>query len=510
LEIYSIDDENIHNVMYGETAYAKDKISTNVKYILDYVRSEEVEAGFIVVEDDYVDRDFCVDYSKYYSSTHTHVSRVCRRIHFFKKPQLRDFKGPVKSSEVVRSSATLKRLFKSPSGTEKLQKLYCGFTVIDGIYKDKYGRSKGHVGRTVLRTYCGDENECKKEGNKKRSVFHTYKQKVSLFGHELTIDSLPFTSKDEDVGMCATAALWVAQFPLMERHGGDRFSQYEITDIASKIELGEERRFPDGLSDRQMNGFLQKRGYEVERLSVRENNGTTIVAAIKTFVDAKIPIIATLSMREREKCARKICADFDDDHKDDHRCEDYAKIRNDDELDGHAVVITGYSLDVEGKMDGIYVHDDNFGPYARVKFNDGKVNVWEYKKEKEEYGDCCLVSLDALTFPIYPKIKLPYLSVLKESNTIQKNYFKDAPYEIILIEGKKYKKEILCKNDLFDLKNKSLVTQKILEMKMPRYIWVVRFNYEKKTLDILLDSTSIERKSIATLCLENKSTRMRS
>jgi len=442
LEIHSIKDDSIYNIMCGET--------NSTRYIRKYICSEKIEAEFAVIEDNYIDRDFCVDYSKYYSSSHTKVSRVCRRIHFFKKPQTGDLQG----------------LFASSKGTAILQELYCGFTVIDGISKDKNGCLKGHVGRTALRTYCKDKDGCGKRNGK--SFFHAYPQKVSLFGHELIINSLPFTTKDEDVGMCATAALWVAQFPLIERHGGSRFSQYEITDAASKIGLGMSggRRFPAGLFDEQMIGYLYERGYEVECLKAEETQAEYIRKAIKTFVDAKVPVIASLSL---------------------HREDD---VRS----DGHAVVISGYSLGDDGELNGVYVHDDNIGPYARVKFKNG-VNNWEYKEEEyEEYSN---IHLDALIVPLYPKIKLPYLMALKEGKLYSKNYLDGAPYEIILIEGKDYKKRILCENyNLYDLKDGSDLTQEVLEMLLPRFVWVVRCNYKGLELDILLDSTSIERRRI--------------
>ena len=494
MEIHSIGDEDIYRIMCGKTK--------NTVYIINYLKSKRIEAEFAVIEENYVDRDFCVDYSKYYSSSHTKVRRVCRRIHFFRRPRSDD----------------LRELFESSKGTATLQELYCGFTIIDGLYEDKNNHLIGHVGRTALRTYCGNENECEKRDGK-RSFFHAHKQKVTLFGHELMINSLPFTSKDEDVGMCATAALWVAQFPLAERHGGERLSQYEITDIASRIDLGRSgRRFPAGLDDKQMLGYLYERGHEVECLYVTDETAELVCGAIKTFVDAKIPIIASLSLRKKEKCARKKCTGVDySEYETDHRCPDYATVREGEELDGHAVIISGYSLNDEGELDGVYVHDDNIGPYARVKFGDEDVKNWEYKEG--EYEDHCLVSLDALTIPIYPKIKLPYLSALEECKRIQRKSPKKAPYEVILTEGKDYKKEILRGNyELIDARSiasgdnekipssQRVITQKVLEMLLPRFVWVVRGSFGGYEIDILLDSTSIERRHISTHYLIKKQT----
>ena len=484
LEIHSIKHANMSEVLCGET--------DNTRYIKDYVENEKIHAEFAVVEENYVDRDFCIDYSKYYSSSHTKIHRVCRRVHFFRKPH----------------SGRIEELFESSEGTETLQKLYCGFTVIDGIYKDKKGCLTGHVGRTALCTYCGSKDECEKHDGK-RSFFHKYRQKVSLFGHELTVDSLPFTSKDEDVGMCATAALWVAQFPLVERHGGNRLSQYEITDCASKIRLGlSGRRFPAGLEDEQIIGYLYERGYEVECLYATKVDGKFISAAIKTFVDAKIPIIASLSMQK--------VTTVDTSHGGEYTPygTDCSSTEFVSDRDGHAVVISGYSVDNNGRLDGIYVHDDNIGPYARVKFRDGDVKCWSYKDG--EYVAHGSIKLDALIIPIYPKVKLPYVSVLDMCEKIQSKGLITAPYEIILIEGKDYKKEILRENyeviDAKSLTNKgadgkiypNYVTQEVMKMLLPRFVWIVRCTYSGYKIDHMIDTTSNETRFIASYCLVKK------
>ena len=475
--------------------------NNNTEYILKYCKSEKIGASFAVIERNYVDRDFCVDYSKYYYSSHSATSRLCRRVHFFKAD----------------SEESLRKLFGSSKNTGKLQERYCGFSVIDGIADTG---KKGHLGRTVLCTYCGPKKECKK-GKCGKSVYHTIPQKISLFGHELTVNALPFISKDKNVGMCATAALWVTQFPLIERHGGQRSSLYEITGAAATD--GSSRGSSAGLTGDQMIRYLSERNYEVDSVITSDRGSRWMVKdAIKTFVDAKVPIIANLGFyrttgkKERAELENgqvvfisdemKLKVEWDEYEPDDAMgrsaspgeidCEyKQSVLRNGLCLltDAHATVISGYSLDENGKMDGIYIHDDNYGPYTRVKFEDNDGILWKYKAG--EYADE-IVCLHGLIIPLYPKIRLSYIEVANNLKCLRDQIAgsnidakqTDVSVEIKLAEGKNYKKDILENYDAFD--DHGRCTGKIMEMLLPRFVWILRSIGNELIYDILLDSTA--------------------
>src|SRR5437588_399709 len=53
---------------------------------LEYVRqyAQELGCSAILIEDDYVDRDYTQDHSVFYSTSFAQYTALCRRIHFFK------------------------------------------------------------------------------------------------------------------------------------------------------------------------------------------------------------------------------------------------------------------------------------------------------------------------------------------------------------------------------------------------------------------------------------------
>lgn len=50
-------------------------------YFLGYLR--EIKAQSFIVEDNYIDKDFLIDYANYYSRAFKQINRTTQRIHFF-------------------------------------------------------------------------------------------------------------------------------------------------------------------------------------------------------------------------------------------------------------------------------------------------------------------------------------------------------------------------------------------------------------------------------------------
>ena len=145
------------------------------------------------------------------------------------------------------------------------------------------------IGRTVLPTY--PENG----GNHKR-IYITCQQRANLFGHELHLKTLPFQSQDRGVGACASAALWSASNQLFCLFETQRSSLYEITEEANMGVIHESRAFPSqGLTARQMCGYIRKKGLELEFFNIGKNSTLQkehIEMILKAFIEAGIPVIA--------------------------------------------------------------------------------------------------------------------------------------------------------------------------------------------------------------------------
>ena len=189
--------------------------SHQAEYLIRYLA--DLDAKTCVLEDKYVDKDYLVDYQKFYSRSFDEEKRFTERIHFF----VEDF-STTKFEESLENN-----------DIEYLRKSYLGFVVIRPI---KGSDRKRLIGRTLLNAYPDEK------GSEKR-VFIRGNYDVSLFGIPLSVSSLPFQVQDQGVSACATIALWTALHPLADTYGIQRLSPAEITELSTSFP-SEYRNFP--------------------------------------------------------------------------------------------------------------------------------------------------------------------------------------------------------------------------------------------------------------------------
>ncbi|WP_367872252.1 hypothetical protein [Luteolibacter sp. Populi] len=186
------------------------------------------QVGWVVVEDQYIDRDYRDTFSHTFSKRFATPASRCQRIHFFAKEMGRSQKPDV----------NMKR--------EELQESYLGYLVV------RPTRPNG-VGRTFL-----DPRIMKHEGFN----LCLCGERITLFGKELQIEGFPFIGQDIDVTTCAQSTLW-----MIRRYYSNRYTQYSEThpNTLSKmaaLRLREDRAFPaTGLNDGQMAEMLRTMGY---------------------------------------------------------------------------------------------------------------------------------------------------------------------------------------------------------------------------------------------------------
>lgn len=412
--------------------------SNQAAYIQLYTK--EIGSNKIVVEEDYTDKDYILDFQRFYSRSFGEKEWRTTRVHFF---------GGNLTCEELREELLL------PSSTKSLQSDYLGFVVVKPV---RNGGKQFIIGRTVLSTYpenAGDH----------RRIYIESLQRANIFGHELFVKSLPFQSQDRAVGACASAALWSASNQLFHLFETQRDSMYGITEEANRGVVFESRAFPSqGLTYRQMCGYLRMKGLELEFFQIAASNNKDewkdfISTVLKSFTEAGIPIIAGIALHSK-------VVETEGD-KDAH-------------VEKHAIVISGYSLNNNGEFNEIYVHDDQIGPYASVISSDGFL-TWKYKTGG--WSNYPLITLDSLIVPLYHKIRLPFLEVwmaskyLSEDSTIRE-------HSLHLYEVRNYRKRIL--NLDIDDKETLLTTQ------MPRYVWVfeaTRAGGVKE--EVVLDATAV-------------------
>jgi hypothetical protein len=360
-------------------------------YIHDYLT--DIDAKTIVLEEDYIDKDYLIDYQEFYCRSYENIGRRTNRLHFF-------------SSRF--SDKELEAILEGDS-SEKLKESYLGFSISKPIV-DSYGNHL--VGRTMLKTYPS------KTGSRTR-FYVTKSSSPSLFGLELPVNSIPFQAQDTGVSACATIAIWTA-FQALERvFGLPELSPSQITEMASEFPSFS-RTFPQtgGLSLEQMLISIRATGLDVE--TIIPDGNEIIATAVKAFTFAGIPLIAALALDEDE---------------------------NGEAHGGHAAVITGYQHDSHGKVTELYVHDDQIGPYSHT-LPDHSFMFWKSRYS----GYAHKIRLAVLLVPIYHKIRLPFPIIYHhytrmKRRVIQKGY----NLELYLSTIRNYKHYLLGEH----IKNKS-------------------------------------------------------
>ena len=124
--------------------YFKD--SERGKYLLKYF--DDLKAKTCILEEKYIDKDYMIDYQKFYSRSFELIERFTTRIHFFDKrfSDVQFENGLNGKGEILKSYL------------EQLKKSYLGCVVV----KPEMIKDHPLIGRTLLKTYPF------KEGDKSR------------------------------------------------------------------------------------------------------------------------------------------------------------------------------------------------------------------------------------------------------------------------------------------------------------------------------------------------------
>lgn len=473
--------------------YTKDKLkkvfeeTSTISLNVDYKSHFEYLYGYIdnfkcktmVIEEEYIDRDYLEDFAMYYVRCFNNYERKCRRVHFFAC----EF-DPESFQDILRGV--------NPTLSEKLVKEYVGFIVLKRL-------PQTIIGRTCLKHYTEELGRCFR-------IVDNYT--ANLFGLELTVKSLPFQEQDSVVSACATSSLWTAF------HMTGRIFQHSIpspstiTKHASEFisyGIDDKREFPNhGLSIEQMAYAVKKNS--LEPLIFSFESSFVLKSCIYGYLSSSIPIILLFKLYDNTE-----------------------KIS----LGLHAVTITGYSMgeitnyDTTQKetvlqsshIDKIYVHDDQIGPFARMEFSE-QVILDEYGREysgpvlttscKDFEGKrgniFCLPS--AVLIPIYHKIRIPF-QFIYENKVKSFIAFVCLIAEFLSSEQKllwhikletinNFKSRIFKSENLEEEKRIDALTKPL-----PHYLWVVScFLGDETLMEIVFDATDIEQANSLILVVE--------
>lgn len=397
-------------------------------YLANYLT--ELNAKTIVIESNYIDKDYLIDYCNFYARSFEPFKKETTRLHFFSK------EFPKKYFE--------ENFHSNDTCQKDIKEAYLGFIVIKPI---KDSTSSNIIGRTLLRTRLDDDGV--------KFHYTKFTNEISLFGIRVSVESLPYQMQDSIVAACATTAIWTSINALNSLFGTLKQSPFEITK-ASVYFPGNDRNFPNsaGLNIFQIKEYFNSIGLEIENIDV-EMNPDIVSDVIKAYINYKLPIIATIKL-ERKGII----------------------------IGYHAVVISGYSNDEFGKINKIFLHDDGVGPYCGVSFinNNGNLSCWKNELCSSWYDK---IQVEKLLIPLYTKIRYPFQTIYAIFSKFKQKYNLDeSNCKLLLTDVNSYKEYLLGKS----VEEKST----ILTLPFPKYIWVIRYEFNGlPRLDLLVDATTV-------------------
>ncbi|MFA5613297.1 MAG: hypothetical protein WC993_02375 [Methanoculleus sp.] len=420
------------------------------KYILDYL--SELGVKSFLVEENYIDKDYLIDFSKFYSRSFGDCKKFTKRIHFF-------------SENFERQEIANALENENSEANTRIEESYLGFAVVRPI-KDRLGNNI--IGRTLLKPY--NEFVDGSEGTKR--ILLTDQYAVNIFGKQLELETLPFQTQDQAVGACATTACWIAQCALTNIFGIEKISPIEITEISVAFPALSRNIPSDGLTYPQIKAFFNTVGLDTEFIDPNvirskpyyRNTGSDIVADIAKgyLTDLKIPIIVGLRIVDE----------------------------NNNVVAMHAAVISGYRHK-NGVVERLYVHDDQIGPYSRVfPVRDflSWDNTWSKKPGIKE------LTVNRLIVPLYPKIRHSFANIYAiflqhykprlEAIRASPGFDSGVRFELFITEVKRYK-QFIRKHSIKD-------KIAILSKPYPRFLWIIRLQSPTKIYaDFVFDATSV-------------------
>jgi hypothetical protein len=291
------------------------------------------------------------------------------------------------------------------------------------------------------------------------------------------VESLAFQEQDAVVAACATSALWSAFNGTGKQFQHHIPSPVEITKSATAHVPLDTRTFPNsiGLSLPQMADAIRSVG--LEPYTIGATDQYVIKGNLYAYLRGHIPVLLGI------KFPRGL----------------------------HAVTVAGYSLGTQTpvvypqsgfllkafRMDKIYAHDDQIGPFARMEFLPD--NEFGTSRLDDTGLTCLRAAPTAMLVPLYPKIRIPFNTILaivfSFASVIEEMQQHGIPLSIT-VEWDIYLTDV---NSLkSELRDTSVLLgdyrRRILTRPMPRFLWrATALLSDKPALDLLFDATDIEQ-----------------
>lgn len=468
-----------------------------IDYIYRYLK--DLEAASVLLEFNYIDKDYLEDYSSYYVKCFSNNGHRCARLHFFSK-------------EVTHTQFNALLQDCSTEAISNLNQSYLGYIVIKPL-------PKTFIGKTCLKSYPSFNLD---NGNNRCL---TKKYNVDLFGISLSVNSIAFQEQDNVVSACATTAIWSSLHALEWRNVRNIPACSIITTNAINHIEGSSNKFPNKeLSNKQILRALDFEKLRHHEEKINSTDKKEFFDTVRYHINSKLPLIIGVDVYEViGNCST-------------------AETQKLNKLGSHAVTILGYKAS-EFLDEVIYIHDDRIGPFVRatlVKLQNYESNEKEpihwglALQNKSDHG--CWENIhqilvpNFLVIPTPQKVRLSFTSarntcdfILREFNdwlaSLGKDGFKfvnSTKFEINLVEISKIRSSLIqykfentsdtpvLKAGEIDELNKQKI--RFLTGSFARFQWMGSFTLKNMpAFKILFDATDIPQgDAVSSIFIENK------
>lgn len=476
---------NLLDSYFRDTDYCRYNLLYNprVCYIDEYLRKLGVKT--VVIENDYIDRNFIDDYCGYYAKCFKNYPKKCKRLLFFNERFNQD---------------SLFDAALNPSSESRyiIQSSFCGSAVLRPI-------PGAHLGNVCLSTYPPEAG--------KQRVFPLLRPyKAHFMGLDLEVMSVAFQEQDNVISACATSALWSAFHCLSALHAHDVPSPFQITQNAHKIliEPGEYNVLDKGLFPSQMAAAIADEGYSPLLNGCKSKS--FLKAVCRAYLNVRQPVILGISLAYENE-------------------EDHTGCGKKNYIVGeHSVTVTGYRIKqdlppvystgqildpadtayhndirlISSNIDKFYAHDDQIGPFAslidRSEYWQRLETRWNYYKDPKDPIDA---SVNLLIIPSNKKIRIRFPLIFnfiarcnRQLKIVWNKLGRSLVWDPRLFTIADFKRRI-ANRQYFEADSDDL-RFKVLSIRLPRFIWIVdlwQFNgntKEQLLTTFIFDATDME------------------
>lgn len=463
-----------------DTPLSSIKQKSQIIYLDNYLKKLNSKTKVFVYENEYIDRHYLEDYSSYYVQCFKSYRKTCSRIHFFEIDEDSDHYKDVADynfQQALRKDFQ-KALNGEPSSFQSDN--YLGYIVIRPIP------------HTFLAKVCLKPFVVNDKGRTKYSILKEYE--ASLFGINLKVNSVAFQEQDKILSACATTSLWSFFHAHPYKNELTLPSSSSITRSAYPKYNGSHREFPNsGLSTDMIRRSLRTYELTPENFDFSDGKNIDLLKEyIHAYCSSGLPAILGVSV-DQASCLSSECSG------------------QNTEKELHAITVLGYALKKElvdsplisHNLSSLYVHDDRYGPFMKIEFEDKVLSVvLSSNKDVTSLNSYKSETYlpDTLIIGVYHKVRIPYIKIKKTCirlQTLLEDYlsYSTRDNEAKVINALKWDIKIQEVKDFkHDILNSNIESKELyLTKSWPKYLWTATAYYGNISLfTLIFDATDLD------------------